>query len=569
MEVQILLIEMLKRISIACLLGLIITQTRLYDRLITHNLSKRDELIFITIFTIIAITGTYAGIPINDALANSRMIGIMAAGLIGGPRIGTTVGIIAGIHRYFFGGFTAVACAVSSITEGIFAGLVNKYYPHKPIPNSIALIVGAIGEMLQMCIILVIAKPYLLAVDLVNQIAIPMTIANSIGLALFIKILSDAQEHREIIAANQSHIILTIARQTVRFLRTGLTPESATEVVKIIKDQTSYDAVSITNTERVIAYIGAEADHHGPGKADHLTTITHKALTRENITLAKSRREIGCSHPNCSLHSAIVVPLKMSEHVIGTLKLYYVKDNHQISLSDIAFAQGLADLFSTQLELAEIDAQTKLTELAKLQALHNQINPHFLFNTLNTISSLIRTNPELARQLLIKFSNLFRFTLQNTGRIIPFETEWAQVLAYLDISHARHGDKLYTESDIDDRCLHFGIPSLTLQPIIENAIKHGLQPRDEGGAILIKAYPLDDNDWQIDIMDNGVGFDKNPDYVLEHPPEGHIGLSNVHHRLQSLYGQKYGLKIKSEAEIGTCVSICLPQQHNKEEESHV
>ncbi len=560
MSIEILLLEMIKRISIAIVLGLVLAQTKLFDRLITHSLSLKDRLIFIFLFSGIAIAGTYAGIPIDDALANSRMVGIMAAGLIGGPFIGTSVGVIAGIHRFFFGGFTALACTISSITEGILAGLVHKYYPRTPVPWPIALLVGAIGEALQMTIILLLAKPYELAYALVNEIAIPMTVANSLGLVLFVRIIADAMEHREIIMANQSYFILSIAKQTVGHLRKGLTSETATEVVKIIKENSQYDAVSITDRTRVIAYVGAEANHHGPGKSDHLTEITLRALQSGKTRLAQAYDEIGCHVPGCTLHSAVVVPLTTSNEVIGTLKLYYTLYNHQIGPADIAFAQGLADLFSTQLELTEIDRQAKLTEEARLQSLYTQINPHFLFNTLNTISSLIRTNPETARKLLIKFSHLFRFTLQYTGQIIPFSKEWEQANAFLSIAQARQGDKLTVEIDMAPEVLPLGIPSLTLQPIIENAIKHGLQPLEEGGTLLIHAYLNGDTDWTIDVSDNGQGFTNDPEYILNNPPQNHIGLSNVHQRLQSLYGPNYGLTIVSEPNEGTCVSIHLPQE---------
>lgn len=559
MTIDILLLEMIKRISIAIVLGLILAQTKAFDRLISHRLSQQDRLFFIFIFSSIAIAGTYAGIPIDDALANSRMVGIMAAGLIAGPLMGTSVGIVSGIHRYFLGGFTAVACAISSIVEGILAGLCHKFYPRTPAPWPVALVIGCVGELVQMGIILGVAKPYALATALVSEIAVPMTIANSLGLALFIKIIQESLSRKEALVANQSYSILSIAKQTVPYFRQGLTAQSARAIVRIIKEHSDYAAVSITDTTHILAYTGVEEDHHAPGKADHLTHVTAKALKSGKICLAHSRHEIGCDHPGCSLASAVVVPLRLgAKTIVGTLKLYYTDTSKIPGASDIAFAQGLAELFSTQLELAEIDKQTKLTEEAKLQALHTQINPHFLFNTLNTISSLIRTNPELARRLLVKFSQLFRFTLQYTGLVIPFSKEWEQVSAFLEISLARHGDKLFITTNIDPRVYNFGIPSLTLQPIIENSIKHGLQAREMGGSISIEAYPEGD-DFLLAVTDDGVGFDKDPQYYLENAPKGHIGLSNVHQRLRTLYGAKYGLTITSEPEDGTCVLIRLPQ----------
>lgn len=559
MTIDVLLIEMIKRISLAVVLALLLAQTKLFDRLMTHRLSVQDRIIFIAFFSVLAIAGTYAGIPVNDALANSRMVGIMAAGLMGGPAMGGAVGLIAGVHRYFLGGFTALACGVSSLTEGLLAGIFAKLYPRTPMPWPLALMIGFVGEALQMVIIMVIASPFEMALNLVAQIAIPMTIANSIGLALFVTIINDAFKQRESIAANQSHTVLLIARQTVGYLRKGLNTESAARVVKIIKEHTFYDSVSITDVSKVLSFSGVGADHHSPHMREGLTDITLRTLKDGHTHIAHSHREIGCHHNGCQLHSAIIVPLLQSGTIVGTLKLYYAAEGQQASQADVAFAQGLADLFSTQLELNEIDLQAKQAEESKLKALYAQINPHFLFNTLNTISSLIRTNPDLARRLLIKFSHLFRFILKNTGKIISFRQEWTQVQAFLEISQARQGDKLHIITSINPSLLSYGIPSLTLQPIIENAIKHGLQPRETGGTISIVAYP-DGDDWIIDVNDNGIGFEKDPELLLEHPSEGHIGLSNVHQRLRSLYGPQYGLTISSHPEQGTNVAIRLPKE---------
>lgn len=559
MTVHVLLLEMIQRISFAAVLALLIAQLPLFERMLLHQMSWRDRFIFVAIFSSIAIAGTYAGIPIDDALANSRMIGIMAAGLIAGPFMGTTVGVISGVHRYFIGGFSAEACAISSIVEGILAGLFQYFYRRTPMPWPLAMIIGFVAEALQMIIILLVAKPYDQAAQLVSHIAIPMTLANSMGLALFMKIIEDSLHQKELLKANQSQSVLAIARETVGYFRKGLTQESATAVVRIIKKYSNYAAVSITDTERVLAYIGAEANHHGPGKADHLTDITKRSLTTGHIHIARSHKEIGCTDPSCSLSTAIVVPLTINTRIVGSLKMYYTSNTHIPDASDIVFAQGLADLFSTQLELTEIEHQRQLTEAAKMQALHMQINPHFLFNTLNTISSLIRTNPEEARSLLVKFSQFFRFTLQYNGRIIPFAKEWEQVTAYLDIAIARHGDNLFVTHDIQPEVFNYTIPSLTIQPIIENAIKHGIMPREDGGSISIEGR-LDGDDIIITVIDDGVGFSESPDYYLTHSPEDHIGLSNVHQRLKGLYGAKYGLTITSEPEEGTTVTIRIPQR---------
>lgn len=562
MTIELLLLEMLKRISIAIILGLILTQTRFIDHIIKYRLTKYDQIICIALFSTMSIIASYAGVPVNDALANSRMVGIMAAGLIAGPRVGVSVGIIAGVHRYFLGGFSAFACAVSSIVEGIISSIIYRCYPDRSIPPYITFAIGALTEMVQMAIILGLATPYEEAVNLVNNIAVPMTIANAIGLTLFMLIIENAKAFRENIVAKQSHTILSIVKKTAPLLRRGLDPQGADQVVKIIKRMTGYDAVSITNDKEVLAYVGAERDHHGPQCKHNLTRLTYRALENNTVQIAETHRDIGCHHPGCTLSSAIIAPLRMHHKVIGTLKLYYAHKNRHMTPIDKSFAEGLAGLFSTQLELAEVDKQAQEVERAKMQALYAQINPHFLFNTLNTIASLIRTNPELARQVLVKFSNLFRFTLQYTGKIISFSQEWEHTRGFLYIAQTRQGDKMKVVTKVPSDVMTCSVPSLILQPLIENAIKHGLLPLSQGGTITIKAT-RDNHFLYLSVSDNGVGFKEVPSKYLRsiHSKDGqHVGLKNVHDRLIGLYGPDYGLHIETAPHKGTTISLTIPQE---------
>jgi len=197
---------------------------------------------------------------------------------------------------------------------------------------------------------------------------------------------------------------------------------------------------------------------------------------------------------------------------------------------------------------------------AELKALYAQINPHFLFNTLNTITSLVRTKPDLARELLIQLGAMFRYTLHKTGRIITLNEELAQVRAYLKIEQARHGDKLIVSEDISPSLGKYLIPFLTIQPLVENAIKHGLQPKEHGGRIMIQAKEVDE-DIIINIIDDGVGMDVQKRCFLTTTLSAEcIGLSNVHERLKGQYGAGYGLSISSTLGSGTTVTLRIPKK---------
>lgn len=555
-----LLFELMERMSLAAVMAFVLSQTTIFRRIVYRQLIWRDRIFIIVVFGAIGIFGTYAGIPIYDALANIRVIGVMAAGFIGGPVVGMATGLIAGGHRYLLGGFTALSCAISSVCEGLLAGLVHHFLPRKPVPWWIAFLSGFMGEVIQMGIILAVAKPYDVARSLVNQIAIPMSVVNAFGVAIFMLIIKTAMDAQDKIGAEQSQKALDIAAKTLPYLRRGLNAESAQATAQIIYDTTDYEAVAVTNSQEVLAYVGAEAGHHAPHLSE-LTHITRNVLTEGHMVIAQEKEQIGCSHPQCKLASAVVVPLVQVNEVIGTLKLYYTTVE-AIGQADRMFAKGIAQLFSTQLELTEIDRQAKLASHSELKALYAQINPHFLFNTLNTITSLVRTQPDQARELLNKLASMFRFTLHKTGQTIPIAEELAQVAAYLAIEQARHGDKLAVSMAVDQDLERFFIPSLTIQPLVENAIKHGLQPKETGGEVRIKVQAVN-KDIEIEIRDDGVGMDVIHFNPLQGAGRNCIGLLNVHERLRGLYGKDYGLTIQSELAVGTVVTMRFPQCINK------
>ena len=552
-----LLWEMVQRMSVAATLAFLLSQFAIFRRMIYRQGSLRERAAITIVFGLIGILGTYSGIPVGDALANSRVIGVMAAGFIGGPIMGVSAGIIAGGHRYLLGGFTAFSCGLANICEGLLAGMVQRYYPEKIIPWWMALIAGVFGEILQMGIILLTARPYDLARELVDAIAVPMIVVNALGVGIFMLIIKTAMYTQEQVGAEQSHKALDIATKTLPYLRHGLDGNSAQATAQIIFDAGGYEAVAITNSEQVLAFIGVEAAHHSPDTLG-LTSSTQQVLSSGDMYIAQSPAEIGCSCINCKLASGVVVPLKRANQVIGTLKLYYTRKSG-VGQADVVFAAGVAHLFSTQLELTEIDRQAKLVVRAELKALYAQINPHFLFNTLNTITSLVRTKPDLARELLIKLGTIFRYTLHKTGRTITINEELAQVRAYLTIEQARHGDKLIIEEDISPVLGKYLIPFLTIQPLVENAIKHGLQPKEHGGRIMIQVTAVD-QDIVINIIDDGVGMDVEKQCPIAASSMECIGLSNVHERLRGQYGPSYGLSIESTLGSGTTVTVRLPKK---------
>ncbi len=418
--------------------------------LIKEKMTPLDQIGIAIIFGILGIIGTYSGVPVNGAIANSRSIGVIVAGLYGGPFVGITAGLIAGIHRMVIptGRFTAIACGLSTIIGGIIAGYAKPVMYRQKQKWLFAAGLTIIIEAIQMSMILLIARPFEAAYNLVQIIFVPMAFINSFGTGIFILLIQQIHEENERSAAVKAGLALEIASKTLPILRKGLNHKSANATCEIIYQNSEVDAVSITNKTKILAHVGVGSDHHLAGK-DIYTRTTKTALMTGTYVVAESKEEIECSHLKCKLQSAAVVPLYMKEHIIGTLKIYKT-DKNNITKSDIEMAKGLAYLFSTQVELSQITYQEELVTKSELKALQAQIQPHFLFNALNTIISFCRTDALKARDLLTKLSLYLRTSFQTNENFVTLDKEIEHIRNYLDIEEARFSNRLEVTYDIDE-----------------------------------------------------------------------------------------------------------------------
>jgi two-component system LytT family sensor kinase len=205
----------------------------------------------------------------------------------------------------------------------------------------------------------------------------------------------------------------------------------------------------------------------------------------------------------------------------------------------------------------KLEEQNRLLLEARLDALQRQINPHFLFNTLNSIASLVRMKPELAREMTVKLANILRALLKDHDTYVPLREELSFTDDYLDIEVVRFGaEKLKVRKEIDPRTLEVLVPSILLQPLIENSIKHGLEPRLNGGTVTLRSQ-LNGDHVLIEVADDGVGMGNRPASALRRTGAG-IGMKNVRERLEVLYGNQMRFEVVSNPGRGTLVSIEIP-----------
>ncbi|WP_440873402.1 LytS/YhcK type 5TM receptor domain-containing protein [Vibrio diabolicus] len=551
-----LVVSLLQQMCVYLVLAYMLSKTPIILPLLSISSRLSHRLICYVLFSGFCILGTYFGLHINDAIANTRAIGAVMGGLFGGPVVGFAVGFTGGIHRYSLGGFTDLACAISTTAEGVIGGLLHVYLIKQNkgallFNPSVVFSVTFVAEVVQMILLLAVAKPFDQAYELVSAIAAPMIIANSFGAALFMSILQDRKAIFEKFSATFSRRALTIADRSVGILSNGFNTENAEKIARIIYEETKVGAVAITDQEKILAFVGIGDDHHKPNTPISSQSTLDSMEKNDIIYLDGAERPYQCSiAKDCKLGSALIIPLRAGKEVIGTIKLYEPK-RKLFSTANMSMAEGIAQLLSSQILYGDYQQQQALLAQAEIKLLHAQVNPHFLFNALNTISAITRRDPDKARELIQNLSHFFRSNLKQNINTVTLKEELAHVNSYLSIEKARFTDRLEVEIDIQPELLDIKLPSFTLQPLVENAIKHGISNMLEGGKVHIysEAHP---QGHLITVEDNAGSF--------EPPKENHsgLGLEIVDKRLTNQFGRDASLKITCEPHQFTKMSFIIP-----------
>jgi LytS/YehU family sensor histidine kinase len=353
---------------------------------------------------------------------------------------------------------------------------------------------------------------------------------------------------------------------TAEPLRAGLTAEAAHKTVRLLKPILGADAVALTDDAEVLAYAGRGAEQHGRGTPLR-TAATRQALARGTTVVVTDPSQLVVDGTPSPFRAAVIAPLRVQDAVVGTLKAYRTSGDPPLP----ALVEALAGVLSLQLELAEVDRERELAANARLDALRAQINPHFLFNTLNTIASKTRTDPDATRQLLLRLSDFFRYATQQQGQFAEFGQEYFFVRTYLTLEQARYGDRLGIRYDIDPQVLTAQVPVLVIQPLVENAVKHGLAPKVEGGTVSLRATadPLS-RTTTVTVTDDGIGMSPEVVDALFTPSAslpatgqstgrgGGIALVNIAARLSQLFGDRHSLRVTSALGEGTEVQLRMP-----------
>ncbi|MFL7024690.1 sensor histidine kinase [Enterovibrio norvegicus] len=551
-----LILSLLQQMCVYLVLAYMLSKTPIILPLLNISSRLSNKLICYVLFSGFCILGTYFGLQIDDAIANTRAIGAVMGGLFGGPVVGFLVGLTGGIHRYTLGGFTDVACAISTTAEGLIGGFLHVYLIKRnrgaQLFNPFVVFgITFVAEAVQMLILLIVAKPFDQAYDLVSAIAAPMIIANAFGAALFMSILQDRKTIFEKYSATFSRRALTIADRCVGILHSGFNSDNAEKIARIIYEETKVGAVAITDKNKILAFVGIGDNHHKPNTPISSQSTLDAMAKNSIIYLDGAERPYQCSlSSDCKLGSALIIPLRTGDEVVGTIKLYERK--HKLfSTINMSMAEGIAQLLSSQILFSGYLEQKSLLTQSEIKLLHAQVNPHFLFNALNTISAIIRRDPDKARQLIQNLSQFFRSNLKQNINTVTLREELAHVDAYLSIEKARFTDRLSVSVEIDSALLETTLPSFTLQPLVENAIKHGISTLLEGGTVRIYSETIHGHT-AITVEDNAGCY--------QAPDEEHVGLGLdiVSKRLSHQFGRDASLKITREPNTFTRMTFIIP-----------
>ncbi len=351
-------------------------------------------------------------------------------------------------------------------------------------------------------------------------------------------------------AERATYNTLHAASRAGQHLRGGLQPAGAAKASKQLRVLLGCDALAITDTDAVLAWDGA-----GEELRPSLMRLAADVLgTGRTVVVPHA----GAHGADKTAHdfSAVIAPIRAGSRVVGSVAALAPAAGAGL----VRATSEVADWIAAQLELAELEASRTLLMEAEVRALRAQISPHFIYNSLNAIASFINTDPARARELVVEFADFTRYSFRRHGDFTTVAEELRCIDRYLLLERARFGERVQVSLRIAPEVLSTVIPFLSLQPLVENAVRHGLEAKEGPGHITICA-----NDSgafaEVTIEDDGVGMD--PEHLRSvlagHTDGDHVGLRNVDARLRQVYGDEHGLVIDTAPGEGTLITLRVPK----------
>lgn len=523
-------------ISLFLLLLLLICRTSFFRQAITAKEFTRQQIgIFIILFSVIGLCGTYWNVRAGGGIINFRAVGIILGGFVGGPIVGTAVGTIVGIHRAFFiNTDSSFIHGGLSIIQGIAAGFLSyrlKHHYHNLWFWSF--LYAFILEFLFWIFFAFLTWPTTTTYP-VNffHLSLPVIATNTIAVSIFYLAMEFFIHQRNSEKTQTTKSTFNAVITLFSTLHDGFKSLSVARVTEIM-------------TTSLPSLIWAAILYN-----DQIYTRTNY---KDDADKNQGDAEIAIlklQHSLPDLPHLITLPVKYKGKVVGSIFAAKSKGD-TFTNTGTEFLHGICHILESIYESEKLKEEENLLAEAEIRALQAQINPHFLYNTLNTISYYVR------------------HSLNNPSKLIPLSEELHVIECYTELERARFGDRLQIEYDFPkDKLDDIMVPPLLLQPLVENAVIHGIFKRPEGGQIKAGLIEHDDH-YKIYVYDTGVGIAraKRKRLLRDHKRRNHIGLINVHQRLISLFGERSGLHIISREGRGTLVFTNIPKVTAEEEKA--
>jgi two-component system LytT family sensor kinase len=334
-------------------------------------------------------------------------------------------------------------------------------------------------------------------------------------------------------------------------LREGLDEDAADKITKQLLEMLGCVAVGVTDGEgKLLSWDGEANDHYVD-----LVEAIGAAIRRHRREVVGHDRMPCNQRGTCRMKTAVIVPLIVEGETEAALIVVGRTRGRLVEMAD-----AVAHFVCTQFELARLDESKQLLQQSEIKALRAQISPHFIYNALNTISSLIRTDPEEARELLMEFADFTRYSFRSSGMFTTLSEELRNIDRYLTIEAARFAGRLQVRMKIAPEVLAVVVPFLIIQPLVENAVKHGLANKPSGGTVTVIAQDYG-AEALISVEDDGIGMDPSRLEGLRssHRTGAHVGLGNINQRMQQVFGGDYALMVETAPGAGMKVTLRVPK----------
>lgn len=533
-------------------ISLIIFSLLCRTSVIRHTINTLEEnlisrLKLISLFSLFSFLDIFCSTLTPANLITNKTVFVISAGLIGGPFVGFVTALSCIIFSLLFISYDFIMPSVLFlIFEGIISGFLSKWLHEQ---ENIYADASAIGFSLTFVYLAVFAlfRPENAHLAFTLEDAFfPVMFSAAVGTGSFIGILEDFYNQQDKIEGISAKTALKIINNSISILQNGLDFKSAQETADIIiREAETFDFVAITSMEEILGFTSYRTEKPFLSflKQDFLL------LFKSNFDLPATSLDV--------IRAFMNIPIFDDKRQIGYLCVGHILIP-DITPFERTLADGIGTMISNQITVHNIKVKAELFAQAEIKALQSQINPHFLFNSLSTISYYCSEKPYIAKSLINDLANYYRKNLTDANTLISIRNELQHINAYIHLEQARFGERLKVNYEINTEDM-FNLPALILQPIVENAIRHGLYPKVEGGVITIR-IDQKQSYFRIAVTDDGLGIEK--DYLKtvlrDDIPKKSIGLSNVNQRLVILYGSSFKLRIHSRVNKGTIVIMRIP-----------